>query len=64
VISKFEMVAELQIRSQMTKINYFVTTVIGYGILERLAGDSTVILLGVLGVTQVEEPSPWPIIFP
>jgi hypothetical protein len=48
----------------MTKINYFVTTVIGYGILERLARDFTVILLRVVGVTQAEEPGPWPIIFP
>lgn len=31
-------------RSHMTRINYFVTTVIGLGILEKLIGDSMAVL--------------------
>jgi hypothetical protein len=49
------MVAELQMQTPMTKINYFVTIVIGCDTLERLVGDSMVALLTeVVGVAQVE----------
>jgi hypothetical protein len=49
----------------MTKINYFVATVIGNGILGRLVEDfRAVLLLKVVGVAQVEEPGLRPIILP
>jgi hypothetical protein len=48
----------------MTKINYFVTIVIGHVILGRLAGDLRAILLEVVGVAQVKEPRLEPIVLP
>jgi hypothetical protein len=49
----------------MTKTNYFVTTIIGCGILGKHAGDFRVVLqFEVVGVTQVDEPGLRPIILP
>jgi len=49
----------------MTKTNYSVTTVIGHGILGKLAGDFRVVLQSeVVEVTQVDEPGLGPIILP
>jgi hypothetical protein len=48
----------------MTKINYFVTTVIGHDILGRLVGSFRAVLPEVVGVTQVEDSDLEPIILP
>jgi len=48
----------------MTGTNYFTTTAIGHGILERLAGDFMVGLPKFVGVAQVEKPGFGPIILP
>jgi hypothetical protein len=45
-----------QMQPQMTKTNYFVTTVIGQDILGRLAGDFRADLPEVMVVAQVDDP--------
>jgi len=55
-ILEFEIGTKQQMQPQMTKTNYFVTTVIGQDILGRLAGDFRADLPEVMLVAQVDDP--------
>jgi hypothetical protein len=62
IVSDFEIGIEQQMRPQMTKTNYSVTTVIGHDILWRLVGSFRAVLPEVVGVAQVEDLDLEPII--
>jgi len=61
-VPDFEIGTEHQMRPQMTKTNYSVTTVIGHDMLERLVGSFRAVLPEVVGVAQVEDLDLEPII--